>query len=1051
MTPVPARVGSVSATPRAGRSEIERPRLVKALHRAVGSGLIVVHAPAGFGKTAVLAQFAREVNVSYDVRWLALDGSCTVPEVFAARLAQALLGDAPVLEPYAVGRTGDLKAYLSAALKDAVRGGAPIMLVLDNVQLLGYDEIGIDLLGWLIETAPEGTEIVLSGRELPSLSLLDERIATGEATLVGSAELAFDEGEVAHACERAAAEMAPAAVREATDGWPVGVMAILSGTVSPATSRERQQGAAWGRYLGSQVLSMVPEGLQPALLKLSLPEEIDAGVAELLAISEEWRALAAWLEEHGFLYEPLPGDRFRLNPLLRSHLQEQFARTSPEEFEASTLALGVRYEREGNLAQAFELARAPGQHEFLAALIERHALQLIHQGAFSLLWHVLQSLPAETIADRPLIAAVRARVLSHIGRLPEGLTAADAVLSFDHIEGAARVHATLAKMRALRLLGKTADAVAVVNQLWAIDCDDPAVLGELAYHEAEISMSVLADLERAERLLQQTLAQCDPDALHPLGLLALSTLGQLLTMRGDGPGAVETLQRAVRGWRSVGRSSNLGWVLNNLGMAYLQVGDFRSAADALGEAREEGLRCENQRNVGYATASLGDAELALGRWQKAKERYEEAIRICAEDAPDETLAALSIAGYAASLLGLGDVQQADYFVKRATLVAVASGNSFEIATCKQQEAAVESAAGNHVGAVNAASEAVALFREMNTRSSLCAAYYRLALCQFRAGRRNESQQTLHELDALLTAPWMAGVLMPLVREHPMFAQWVASRNLAGKAFREMIERHGFDDGEAAEPEEQVRYPHVVARSLGAVSVQVGGREVAEEAWSSMRAKELFFLFLANRGGLRKEAAVEQLYPEIEPEKCNSAFHSNLYRLRRALYPDSVVKRDGAYLLNPEGTFTWDVEQFQALLDRAAGLPAGGKERAELYNEALCLYQGPFADAFHSEWAEGVRRRQEEQAHRTLAVLAGYHAAREEWDLAAGCLERILAEDRYNEEAAYQLATMRTRGGHTVAALAFLDDYRRTYEDELGEELPERFARLRARIANGLSA
>ena len=67
--------------------------------------------------------------------------------------------------------------------------------------------------------------------------------------------------------------------------------------------------------------------------------------------------------------------------------------------------------------------------------------------------------------------------------------------------------------------------------------------------------------------------------------------------------------------------------------------------------------------------------------------------------------------------------------------------------------------------------------------------------------------------------------------------------------------------------------------------------------------------VAKPDGLRKEEAVEQLYPDLEPEKCNSAFHSNLYRVRKALYQESVVKRDGAYVLNPEGEFEWDVAEF----------------------------------------------------------------------------------------------------------------------------------------------
>jgi DNA-binding SARP family transcriptional activator len=419
--------------------------------------------------------------------------------------------------------------------------------------------------------------------------------------------------------------------------------------------------------------------------------------------------------------------------------------------------------------------------------------------------------------------------------------------------------------------------------------------------------------------------------------------------------------------------------------------------------------------------------------------------------PDESLTALSIAGLSAAMVGLGDLREADFFSTRANLVATAFGNPFELGTCRLQRAQVDSASGNHAAAVAAAREAIDLFESINGEGPLRAAYYRLALCHFRANHRGEAQKALANLETLLTQPWMVGMLLPLVRENPMFAQWVASRNLAGPYFRKVIERSAFtafQSAGGAEEQAPTRLPRVVARSLGMVHVTVGGREVTDDAWSSGRAKELFFLFLANRSGLRKEEAVEALYPELPQEKCNSAFHSNLYRVRKALYADSVVKRDGAYVLNPEGEFEWDVELFEDALKRAQKLPSGSDERAQQYRNAIDLYRGPFAEAFCSEWAESIRMRSEERATEALALLAGYYAGREDYETAATCMEQVIRHDQYNDEAVYTLATYRVRAGQPVIALAVIDDYRQLYERDLGGRVPERFLRLRSQIATG---
>lgn len=1049
--PISSRPVGRYRPPRARRSALRRSALLARLHQAMGGGITVLHAPAGYGKTSLLADFVGDVD--YSTRWLTLDSASCVPEVFASQLAAALLGEENASPPSSVGRAGDLRAYLGALVAQAADSDEPILLVIDNVHELNEDVDALDLLGWLTESLPDGFEVILSGRALPDLVSLDACLVTGDITLLDAADLAFTVDEVESLCQQHDSGADARAVLSGTHGWPIAVIATLSGALAGAGPRSPIQSAAWERFLTGQVWGSVPEPLRPVLLAASVPPTLDLRSAPR-GHESSFRPLVDWLAAHDFLVEGLGDGESRLNPLFRAFLLESFERERPAEFAAAVHETVAHFERDGRVADGLEFALSTHQFEELAHIIEAHGPELLQRGSFALLWHATKAIPVDVIERHDLLAALRARVQAHIGSSAEALDSADALLGDPSVTGAARLHALLARVRALRLSGDRDEMREAFNSVRAVDCENSLLLSELNYHEAEISLSVDNDLARAEQLLRATARQARLSGARVLELLATSTLGQLHTMQGDGPAAVSTLVRAVDGWRGIGHSSNIGWTLNNLGMAYLQVGDFESAVIVLEEARTEGIQCENRRNEAYATASLGDAELALGRWDRARERYEQAIALCAEYTPDQTLASLSIAGLSAALAGLGDLQQADFFARRALLVAAAAGNAFELATCKLQQAAVDSAGSRHDDAITLATDARRLFEDIDSRSSIALAQYRLALCQFRAGRRADAQQSLRDLQALIGESWMVSALMPLIRENPMFAQWAASRNLAGQAFRDYIERHAFDlTPEESEPAaEQGKYPNVVATSLGRLSVSVGGREVNEEAWASARAKELFYLFLSHRNaGLRKEEAVELLYPDLPREKCNSAFHSNLYRVRRALYQDSIVKRDGGYQLNPEGMFTWDVEGYESALDTAEALPAGSAERSAAYEQALNLYQGPFADAFYSEWAATIRDRLAGRAHRALAILAGYHAGRGEFSAAADCIERILDESPFNEEAAYQLAAFRTRAGHSAAALAFLDNYRRSYEAEYGEHLPERFAKLRAQIAAGALA
>ena len=1037
--------------PKLPRRVTSRNRLLAALHRAIGDGVILLEAPAGYGKTTLLAQFAADID--YNVRWLTLDSSSGSPEVLAHQLGMAISGSTDIEAPAVSAKVSDLQAYVYAEVACAnSKFERPLLLIIDNMHELVDAREASHLLTWLLASMPEGNEVVLAGRERPFLPQLNSRIATGELTLLSGSELAFDSSEVEEAVKGVAAAAPAAEIVEATGGWPVGVMAALSG----ANSSDVMSSAAFDKYLEREVWAQVPADLQDALRRFSLQPTIARAAVEAELGQPMWRAITQWLSTRDFLCEHLSAGEFRLNPLLRQFIANEFDRLDPDGYAAAFQVVIEDLVREGNFAEAVEFTRAGGTEQQLVELLEARSPQLIIQGALTLLLRAFECVSEPTVRRRPLLRGMYARVIAHVGDPTDAIRRADGILRDPAVAPEPKAYALLAKMRSQRLLGRQDDTQKTVAQLTELEPTLGASLrAEVTYHLAEFDLSVTRDFLKAEAMLREVIKACERSDIEPLGLLARSTLGQSLAMRGDAPEAVTVLTRAAQGWRTMGRSSNLGWVLNNLGMAHLTAGDFASSAAVLEEAVQEGINCGNQRNVGYATGSLGDAEVALGHFDKARVHYEETIRICATEALDESLAALGIAGLSAALLGLGDVQQADFFSRRAMLVALSSANSYELAICKLQQAAVEFAAGNLVVCVTEASEAAERLEHMEVLPTLAVAHYRIAMAHFKAGKRAEAGESLERSAQALKEPWMAAALLPLVRENPMFAQWAATRRISSTAFADMLERQSFEAAavakEAPQPVGSGRFPAVVARSLGRVSVSVAGRELSDEEWASARAKEMFFLLLSNREGIRKEQAVEYLYPEISPEKTNSAFHSNLYRIRRALYQNSVIKaNDGIYQLNPEGTFEWDVEQFDSAIDRARQSQAGSRERAVALQEALELYNGPFAGSFQSEWAQSIRARLDDEAQESLATLAGYFAGREDFESAAICMERVLKANRYNEEAAYQLARYRSRAGQVVQALRFIDDFGSSYAGEFGQPLPERFGDLRAAIAAGVA-
>ena len=225
-------------------SVLPRRHLVNRLHAAVGEGLMVIQAPAGFGKTTLLTLFAAEVE--FRVRWLTLDSSCRSREAISARIAAAVATSTGCPPPLTTARTDDLKAYLARILHEAIQAEPlPLMLFIDNAHAVKDEPECLDLLEWLLAALPEGAEVVIAGREGLSMPSVDRRLAGGQCLLLGRQDLTFLPEEVVALMGQGGDS--PSQMIDSAAGWPIGVAAVLAGAAAPDSSRKLEAGAAWDR------------------------------------------------------------------------------------------------------------------------------------------------------------------------------------------------------------------------------------------------------------------------------------------------------------------------------------------------------------------------------------------------------------------------------------------------------------------------------------------------------------------------------------------------------------------------------------------------------------------------------------------------------------------------------------------------------------------------------------------------------------------------------------------------------------------------------------
>jgi two-component SAPR family response regulator len=243
----------------------------------------------------------------------------------------------------------------------------------------------------------------------------------------------------------------------------------------------------------------------------------------------------------------------------------------------------------------------------------------------------------------------------------------------------------------------------------------------------------------------------------------------------------------------------------------------------------------------------------------------------------------------------------------------------------------------------------------------------------------------------------------------------------------------------------MNYPAIEATGFGQTSVTIAGRTIAESEWSSLKSKEMLFLFLTARQPLSRDQCCAALWPDFDQSRATSNFHSTLYRLRSATYFDIISSTNGRYRLNPLGSFASDVGTFEELVRDTEETGPSDSSRIDVLERAVRLYHGPFGPDFYSDWAENLRQRLEDRYLRALATLATYYFGASVFGKALEFADLILEVDDLNDEALCLKIESFLNLGDRLSALRHYQSYRRYLEQEASTP-SARFRQLGGKIA-----
>ena len=384
--------------------------------------LTVLRAPAGFGKTTLLTDIARDTQEQGRiVGWLSLDDDDT-PEVFGSYLAYAFeragldLNLPTAQDAWSSSPAPHQVGMLARAIE---QHAAPCLLVLDEIDRA--PPVTVHLIDRLLKRAPRNLHVALAFRSDPGLDVA-MHFLDGKALLVSAEAFRFSTAEIARFFGGELARRELAEVEERTAGWPVALMVHRNMRAGAAAESGGDAAMFTENYIGVRLL----RGLSPEdrghLLDLAVFDRVEADLVDDVLGSSQARVRITGLQALDGLLLPIGEDPAsqRLHPLLREHcldlLEDEDLPRKCSLHERLALALC----RRGELTPAWRHAREAGDRRLVGDLIERFgAYQLwLREGAHQLIL-AGRYLTPEITESYPRLALLRCIYLRLSSRLQE--------------------------------------------------------------------------------------------------------------------------------------------------------------------------------------------------------------------------------------------------------------------------------------------------------------------------------------------------------------------------------------------------------------------------------------------------------------------------------------------------------------------------------------------------------------------------------------------------------------------------------------------------------
>jgi LuxR family maltose regulon positive regulatory protein len=1037
--------------PRRRGDIVRRRRLHEVLGDALEHDVVVLTAPAGYGKSTLAVDWLDEADIP--LAWLSLDRQDRDPLSLIGDLVTALRFRFPETliefsDRIEAGATPEAAVALVNELSAAVHLEIDEMfaLVIDDLHMIDDAPDALDVIDTLTTAVPLPMRLYVLSRTMPRLGSLGRMTAQRRALTIGTRDLIFTDDEAGLFLTRQGVMDAAARDQliERSDGWAA-ALAILADQYQ-RLGFVPQRGDAEAQFLLSQfiqreVIDRLDADSINLLTACCVVDSFDFEIARQLSEDQQAASVLRDLEQSTHFLARLgeeDGEWYRMHALLREHLLAKLEVEEPDRLLQLRRRAAALFASRGDRALAVELSLEAADWNEVVREVHESRERLYQRGEWSRLAGWIDRLPETVLDSEPDLALTRARLAIKFASGQEGLERLKR-LDDQSLNETQRVRHELYRAVAMRQVTRLDDAIEACRRarsiaLESLDDGDP-LFAEIDLEEG-IALGQSGRFTDARSRLESAAAAFDASEDQHRAAETHDALGSTLFNLGGLTDATAEFAAAQRRWRTLAEPGARVSTMNNMGNVQHMLGELDLAHDMFDAVIEQAERIQQRRTRAYGQEGLAAVERDLGRIDRSVALFNVAIQE-AQELDDPVLIMSATYGLAMCYRERGDYPQARSLLEHGLRLADQGGAELQRARFRSGLGATLIGERRHREAIPVLELAVEEAEATGARREEALSRLRLAIACYHARAR---RLTLEQLTAVASIVGRLGYdqfLVAEARQDIEVIEYGAQRRAGGDYYPTLAAR--LQPGTAVVEDGAARggAPAIRAEAFGLPRVLLDGRTVDDGAWGSERSKEMFFYLLHRGERLRKEDIALDLWPDADRQRLNSVFHSTLHRLRRAIHRQVVVQEDGVYQVNPEFEIEYDANEFERLERTAAGADEGSEEWRDALARALGLYRGPFGAGFESDWAEQARRRYEETYLLTMLALASAALRREDASEAIRLAESVLEMDATNEEATGYLVRAHALGGHVDLAMRAYGRLQRAWREELGAEPSER--------------